>query len=110
MRKLISVNPANGEIVGESEVSSEKDIQAAVKKSNNTFTGWRQTPFKKRADYARKFSKILKRNQEEIARLTSLEMGKPIREARDDVTFELEFIDWYADNAEKILGEKIIRE
>jgi succinate-semialdehyde dehydrogenase/glutarate-semialdehyde dehydrogenase len=110
MVKLISYSPASGSVVGKTDISTRQDVDEAVKKAKQAFKNWRQSSFATRAGYVRKFRKLLLDNKEKIAMLTTLEMGKPIREACDDVTFELEFIGWYAQNAERVLGETVIRE
>ena len=85
MAKLISYNPSNGEKVGENDISTENDIKAAVTKAKQAFLSWKNIPIRKRSEYIKKFSVILKNHQEDIAQLTSREMGKPIREALDDI-------------------------
>lgn len=110
MATLTSYNPATGEKAGETRISTKSDIDLAVEKAKKAFIPWRATPITKRIVFARKLAKLLTDHAEEIAELTTKEMGKPIRESREDVSFEVGFINWYADHAQEALGEKIIRE
>ncbi len=110
MAILISYNPANGEKVGESVVSTPEDIQKAVEKAHAALNAWKDTSFSDRAAIVRKFRKLLVENQEKLSQLITKEMGKPISESREEIEWELEFIDWYCDNVERVLGEKVLRE
>ena len=110
MNTLISYNPANGEKVGETPISSKEDIEKTVAKAKKAFVSWKMLPIAKRASYVEKFATILSDHKEELAKLTTAEMGKPIKEAREDVDFELGFVRWYANKAEEAFGEKIFRE
>lgn len=110
MNILQSINPATGEIVGSLAQSSAEEIGSAVKQAKTAFGLWRKTAFSERSEFVLKFVSQLKQHQDEIAELTSKEMGKPLQEAREDVTYEIDFLKYYADKAGEILGEKIIRE
>lgn len=110
MKKVISYNPANGEITGEAPVLTKEDVASAVAKAKKAFQSWKKTSFAERASYVFKMKDLLIKHKEEIAILTTKEMGKPLSEAREDIDFELGFLDYYAQNAERILGEKVIGE
>lgn len=110
MNLVISINPANGEKVGETPVSSASDVAKAVKEAKQAFPGWRATSIKDRVSYIKKFRKLLMDHKEELAKLTTQEMGKPIAQARDDVEWELGFIDWYVENAQTALSDVILKE
>lgn len=110
MNTIKSINPADGSLVGETPVTTDVELKEMVRKSQTAFSKWKLTSFSERAKYLVKLNELLKNNQDEIAKLTTLEMGKPLKEAREDVDFEVDFIKYYAENAEKILGEKVIGE
>lgn len=110
MTKLISFNPANGSVVGETEISTKANIDSAITKAKKAFSSWKNTPISKRTEYFIKLKKLLLDHKLELAELTTHEMGKPIKQALDDIDSEITFIDWYIDNAEIALKEKIIKE
>ncbi len=110
MNTIQSVNPATQEIIGETPVTSQDELKIIVENSKKAFTQWRTISMNERASYARKLADLLLQKKEEIAKLTTQEMGKPLHEALEDIIFEVDFIRWYADNVEKALGEKIIKE
>ncbi|OGG08596.1 hypothetical protein A2154_00615 [Candidatus Gottesmanbacteria bacterium RBG_16_43_7] len=110
MNTVKSINPASGKLVGETPVTSKTELAAVVSKARFASKSWENTSFSDRSEYAFKLKDLLTKHKEEIAQLTTSEVGKPITEAREDVDFEIDFIDYYAKNAEKILGEKTIGE
>lgn len=109
-QKLISLNPHDQSVVGETEISTPSDIDHAVQKAKRVFPEWKRIPLPKRAVYLKKFSTLLTQNKEELAILITKEMGKPIRQSRDEVTAEIGFVEWYAQHAEKALGERVVKE
>ena len=110
MTKLVSINPANGEKVGEVLASAKTDVARAVANAKKAFSSWRQLSVANRTAYIKAFCKLLTKHKEELALLTTKEMGKPIAQSRQDVDWELTFIDWYIKNAEKALDDAIIKE
>lgn len=110
MNTIRSINPANGEIIGETLVTTEAEIQTIISKARRAFPSWRALPVEKRADFARKLIPLIEKNAEKIAGLMTTEMGKPIRESREEIAAELGFINWYIKYAGKALGETIVRE
>lgn len=107
---LLSYNPHDQSVVGETPQSTPKDIENAVNKAKKAFLTWRKTPISKRTAYFKKFRSLLVDHKEELATLITKEMGKPIKQARDEVDFELGFIDWYIENAQKTLSDQVIKE
>lgn len=105
---LKSINPHDQSIVGELEVSTEQDVKRAIKKAREAFGPWRDLSIEKRADFIEKFKQKVIKDREKIARLTTLEMGKPIQQSFDDVDGELKFLDYYVKKGSKFLADETI--
>ncbi|NMC35520.1 aldehyde dehydrogenase [Candidatus Beckwithbacteria bacterium] len=105
---LKSINPHDQSVVGSLPFSSQIEINKTIKKAKAAFQTWQQVPLEKRISYIKKYRKILEKNVEKIAKLTTLEMGKPIQQSRDDVTWELEFLDYYTTTAPKALADETV--
>jgi acyl-CoA reductase-like NAD-dependent aldehyde dehydrogenase len=101
-----SINPHDQSVIGETPISSTEEIENMVKKAREALPGWRNTPVEERCKYVTKFGELLKENGEELAKLISMEMGKPLAQARDDVKFELDFVNYYTDNGPKFLADE----
>lgn len=108
-RQVISVhNPANGEHLAEVPALDEKETQQAIEAAHKAWDDWRNKLAKERANIMREWSRIIVANKEDIALLMTLEMGKPISQSRGEVEYAASFIDWYAAEAERVMGETIM--
>ncbi len=110
MNTIQSINPATQEVIGTTPETTKEELQHVVTKSKKAFKSWKNIPMKERASYARTLADLLLDKKNEIALLTTREMGKPLHESLEDIEFEVDFIRWYADNVEKALGETIVKE
>ena len=105
-----SYNPANNEILGEVETTDISKIKEIVKNSRIAFKKWGYISLEQRVSYIEKLYDAFKNNKQELAELITNEMGMPISESLFDIDSGLEYIQWYMDNAEKAIGEKITYE
>lgn len=80
-----------------------------VEKAHEQFIKWRKTSFEFRASKIRSAAAILRKRKEEFAKIMTLEMGKPIVQARAEVEKCAWVCDYYADNAEKFLTDEIVK-
>lgn len=106
--KLKSINPHNQSVVGELKVSSQKDVKDAAGKAKKAFVFWKNVSIEERVGYIKKFRRLVAKNKNKIAKLTSFEMGKPIQQSLDDVEGELGFIDYYIENGPKFLADETV--
>lgn len=106
--KLQSVSPHDQSVVGEVEITTQEQISQAVRSAKQAFKTWRFTPITERVEYLKKFRQKIDERREEIARLVSREMGKPIKQSRDDIPWELNFIDYYINEGPKALVDEVV--
>jgi succinate-semialdehyde dehydrogenase/glutarate-semialdehyde dehydrogenase len=84
-----------------------KETQSAIEAANNAWPNWRARTAKDRADILRKWFNLIIENQEDLATLMTLEQGKPIAEARGEVTYGASFVEWFAEEGKRTYGEII---
>src|SRR5512136_1877131 len=97
---LFSVcNPATGDTVGEAPLGSAEDAHCAIEAAHLAFKKWAQTSPTKRAETLRSAGDLISSRQEEIARLITLESGKPIRSSRREDAAGVSFVYWFAEEA-----------
>lgn len=102
--KLVSRNPANLEIIGETETSPPEKIREIVAVSKEASLAWRQNSLSKRLEAVSEFRRLLSLATESVSKLISSEMGKPFTEAMVSEVFSvLESCQWLEKKAEKIL-------
>lgn len=104
MATLASINPSNYLIIGEVEVSTAKEISDKVRAARIAQNGWARLGVAGRVAVLRKALNEFEKCKEEIIRMESREMGKPITAATSDFNDAMGFANWYLDNAEQCLA------
>ncbi len=100
----VSVNPTTGEVVSSLPWASEREVDAAIALAAAGYRQWRQTPLADRADALRRIGAALRSRGEEVAQMITLEMGKPIAQARGEVAKSANLCDWYAEHGPAMLA------
>lgn len=101
------VNPATEEVVATSPKATKEDINKAVEAADKAFKTWSKlSPFK-RGEILRKASEIVMENSLEIAKLMTMEQGKPVKEAEGEVKKGAEILRYYAEEGERVYGRII---
>jgi len=96
--KTVAVNdPATGDVLLEIADASIDDGVAAMDAAAEAFPSWAATPARERAEILRRAFDLLQERKEDIALLMTLEMGKPLAEARGEVGYGGEFLRWFSE-------------
>lgn len=107
--EIVSFNPATGEEVGRVRNNSAEDVEKAVERSRRAFEVWQKTPFSERKRIVMRAREVILEEMDEIARLISDEMGKPVAESYSvEIVPILDLMQYFARNAEKILKPRRI--
>ncbi|MCU0364229.1 MAG: NAD-dependent succinate-semialdehyde dehydrogenase [Ignavibacteriaceae bacterium] len=105
---LQSINPANLQIIKTYPRMLPSEVNETIDLTNNAFEKWKQTSFIDRSRLMMNASNILRVKKEEYSKLMTLEMGKPIAQSRAEVEKCAWVCEYYAENAEKFLGDELI--
>ena len=106
--KTIEVtNPATGEVLGTVPNMGAAETRRAIQAAEKAWPAWRGLLAKERANILRKWFNLILENQEDLARLMTLEQGKPLAEAKGEVVYGASFIEWFAEEAKRIYGDTI---
>ncbi|HBR7307423.1 TPA: succinate-semialdehyde dehydrogenase [Klebsiella aerogenes] len=100
----VSVNPTTGEVVSSLPWSTEQQVDSAIAQAQQAFRQWRQVALGDRAAALRKVGSVMRARGEELAQMISLEMGKPIAQARGEVSKSANLCDWYAEHGPAMLA------
>ena len=87
------VNPATGQLITKTPLSTKVDVEAAAKAASEAFPAWRRTPVQDRVQYLFKLRDLLKTNQDEISRLITNECGKTFDEAKAEMVRAIENVE-----------------
>lgn len=111
LKKLISTNPArNYEKIDEVEISREEEIIEKVNKAQKAKLGWKEMSLEDRIPYFEKLMAVYKKRGEEVAEIQTKEVGKVIKESREDVEFDLFGIENNIRIAREVLKPEILDE
>ena len=100
-------NPATGELIQEVTRHTEEEINQALKKGHKGFETWAKVHAHERSRLLKAWSQKIQDNKEEIAKVMTMENGKPLRESLGEVNYATSYIDWYAEEAVRIYGRTI---
>lgn len=100
----ISINPANGEQIGHYAFESDSALQAALARAATGFRAWRSKPVAQRTQLLIVLAKALRDNSAAMANMITLEMGKPITQARGEIEKCAQLCEWYAEHGPAMLS------
>ncbi|MFK0119966.1 NADP-dependent succinic semialdehyde dehydrogenase [Streptomyces sp. NPDC090994] len=103
---IATVNPANGETVRTYEAMGEEETERRLQLAEATFRTYRTTTFDERARLMHRAADLLEADQDEIGRVVTTEMGKPVRQARAEAAKCAKAMRWYADRAAALLADE----
>jgi succinate-semialdehyde dehydrogenase len=100
----ISVNPATGDVLSSLPWATADEVNHAIALADSGYRQWRQMSVAGRADALRAVGQTLREHADEMAWLITREMGKPIAQARGEVTKSASLFDWYAEHGPAMLA------
>ena len=100
-------NPANGEQLGSVPKMGADETRQAIEAANRALPAWRALTAKERANILRRWFDLMMENQDDLARLMTLEQGKPLAEAKGEISYAASFIEWFAEEGKRIYGDTI---
>lgn len=106
-RRFDVTNPANGETLASVPDLSADDARDAVAAAEAAWPAWRRQTAKQRAALLRAWFDAIMTHQESLARMMTLEQGKPLAESRGEVAYGASFVEFYAEQAKRMAGETL---
>ncbi|GHE06980.1 NAD-dependent succinate-semialdehyde dehydrogenase [Klenkia taihuensis] len=106
MSQYATVNPATGETVQSFPTTTDEQVADVLVRSDAAYRSWRRAPLADRAAVLQKVANLYRERVEELAALTTLEMGKPLAEARGEVGLAAAIYEYYATKGPAHLGDE----
>ncbi len=100
-------NPANGTIVATTANGDAADAERAVEAAAEAFETWSGTPAKQRAVLLRNWFNLLLENADDLGAIMTAEQGKPLFEAVGEIGYGAGFIEYYAEESKRVMGDTI---
>ena len=106
--KTITVtNPVDGTALGSVPSLSAEETRGAIHAAETAFDNWRRLTAKERSTILLKWYDLMMQHQEDLARILTSEQGKPLAEARGEITYGASFVQWFAEEAKRVYGDTI---
>jgi len=100
-------NPANGEIVGHIPDLNADATHRAIAAAEAALPQWRALPAAKRSSLLEAWYTAISQATDDLAKILTVEQGKPLAEARGEITYGAGFVKWFAEEAKRVYGETI---
>jgi succinate-semialdehyde dehydrogenase/glutarate-semialdehyde dehydrogenase len=100
-------DPATGAVIGTVPRLGAAETRDAIDAAARAFPGWRRQTAKARAAIMRRWFELVLANQEDLARLMTMEQGKPLVESRAEVVYGASFLEWFGEEAKRVYGDTI---
>ncbi len=100
-------NPANGEKLGSIPRMGTDETRRAIEGANKALPAWRARTAKERSAILRRWFELIMANQADLAVIMTAEQGKPLAESRGEIAYAASFIEWFAEEGNRIYGDTI---
>ena len=100
-------NPATGEIVGTVPKLGPVETREAIEAADRALPAWRKKTAKERAAVLRQWFDLMMQHQDDLAKLMTVEQGKPLAESKGEVAYAAAFLEWFGEEAKRVYGDTI---
>lgn len=100
-------NPATGEVITAIASLGAIETRRAIEAAEAAMPAWAAKPAKERANILRNWYNLIMANIDDLGQILTLEQGKPLAEAKGEVTYGANYIEWFAEEGKRIYGDVI---
>ncbi|MEG1452255.1 NAD-dependent succinate-semialdehyde dehydrogenase [Brevundimonas sp.] len=104
---LSVTNPATGEVLGTVPNMGAAETRRAIEAAEQAMKPWAARTANDRAKILRRWFELMMENQDELARLLTLEQGKSLAEAKGEIAYGAAYLEWFAEEGKRAYGEVI---
>ncbi|MCA8889520.1 MAG: aldehyde dehydrogenase family protein, partial [Parvularculaceae bacterium] len=106
-KSLPVINPADGEAIAHLPLAEAADLDAAIVAAGKAFESWSAVSPAERGRILKKAADLIRERIDKIAMVMTLEQGKPLAEARAEILYGANVIEWYAEEGKRAYGRII---
>ncbi len=106
-KQSIIYNPANGKKIASVARCGIKDTHLAIEGAEKAFIPWSSMLASERATILKRWYQLVLENSEDLAKIMTVEQGKPLAESKGEVIYAASFLEWFAEQARRIDGDII---
>ena len=101
------INPANEEVIGHASKATAKDVEAALQSAAKGLEVWKKTAPWQRSYIIRRIADKMREKQDILAKWMTLEVGKPLAEAKGEINGAADIFEWNAEETKRIYGQTV---
>ncbi|UUM29672.1 NAD-dependent succinate-semialdehyde dehydrogenase [Vibrio japonicus] len=101
------INPSTGEVIASVPELGREETLSAIEAAEQAQKAWKKTTAKERSVVLRNWYQLIIENSDDLATILTAEQGKPFAEAKGEITYAANFIEWFAEEAKRAYGEVI---
>lgn len=100
-------NPANGKVIANVANAGVIETELAVRSAKQALKHWSSKSAAQRSEILKKWYQLMQDHQDDLAKILTLEQGKPLTEAKGEILYGAAFIEWFAEEAKRAYGDTI---
>ncbi|MCW8125327.1 NAD-dependent succinate-semialdehyde dehydrogenase [Microbulbifer halophilus] len=100
-------NPATGEVVASIADLGADETRRAIEAADKVWPAWRDKTVKERAKILRRWYDLIMDNVDDLAKILTAEQGKPLKEAKTEIAYGANYIEWFSEEAKRVYGDVI---
>ncbi|MFT5544785.1 NAD-dependent succinate-semialdehyde dehydrogenase [Rheinheimera aquimaris] len=100
-------NPADLQPLADVADAGKTQAEQAVQAASDSFAGWAAKPAAERSALLLDWYQLVMKHQDDLARLMTLEQGKPLAEAKGEIAYGASYLQWFAEEAKRLYGDTI---
>jgi delta 1-pyrroline-5-carboxylate dehydrogenase len=104
-KKIKVINPATGDLIAEVPNFGKKETINAIDSAELAFKSWSKFTAHERSKILKKWYDLVIDNQDDLATIMTAEQGKPLSEAKGEIIYAANFIEWFAEEAKRVYGD-----
>ncbi|WP_262756922.1 NAD-dependent succinate-semialdehyde dehydrogenase [Acinetobacter gyllenbergii] len=100
-------NPANNDLIATIPALAVEQIHEAIQAASDALQAWKMKSVKERSDLLKNWARLVLDYKDQLATIMTIEQGKPLNEAKGEISYAASFIDWFAEEGRRMYGDTI---
>ncbi len=100
-------NPFDGSVIAHAADCGKDETSKAIEAAEKAFLSWKKFTASKRSRILKKWHQLILANVDDLAKILTLEQGKPLAEAKGEIKYGASFVEWFAEEAKRVYGDTI---
>lgn len=100
-------NPANDDLISTIPALAVEQVHEAIQAASDALQAWKMKSVKERSDLLKNWARLVLDYKDQLATIMTIEQGKPLNEAKGEISYAASFIDWFAEEGRRMYGDTI---